>query len=48
MMICLFYLQQVVLHHVSDDAVLVEVAAAPFDTSLLLEDDLCSKNRTAS
>mmetsp|Transcript_30456 Transcript_30456/g.101858 ORF Transcript_30456/g.101858 Transcript_30456/m.101858 type:complete len:336 (+) Transcript_30456:58-1065(+) len=34
------HLQQVVLHHVANDAVLVKVAAAPLDAALLLEDDL--------
>ena len=34
------HLQQVVLHHVADDPVLVEVAAAPLSAKVFLKDDL--------
>jgi hypothetical protein len=41
MCVCVSYLHQVVLHHVTDDAILVKVAATPFCAKRLLEGDLC-------
>lgn len=35
-------LQQVVLHHIADDAKLVKVAAAPLGAKWLLQNRMCS------